>query len=67
MTFVVRELAKAKQDKRSIFNWLHQRSPTGAAAWLDAYDAAIDALRTCFEIQFCRFASRLDMSPIMAM
>ena len=24
-------------------------------------------LRTCFEFQFCRFASRLDMSPIMAM
>lgn len=44
MTFVVRELAKAKQDKRSIFHGLQQRSPAGAAAWLDAYDAAIDSL-----------------------
>jgi plasmid stabilization system protein ParE len=44
MTFTVRELPKAKQDIRSIFAWLHQHSPAGAAAWLDAYDALIERL-----------------------
>ncbi|MGE3641967.1 MAG: hypothetical protein AB7G28_25720, partial [Pirellulales bacterium] len=32
------------EDKRSIFTWLHQRSPSGAAAWLDAYDALLERL-----------------------
>ncbi len=38
MSFTVRELPKAKQDKRSIFRWLNERSLAGAASWLDAYD-----------------------------
>lgn len=45
MSFTVRELPKAKQDKHSIFRWLDERSPTGAAAWLDAYDALIERLK----------------------
>jgi plasmid stabilization system protein ParE len=44
MTFIVRELPKAKHDKSSIFHWLHERSPEGAAAWLDAYDSVIERL-----------------------
>lgn len=44
MTFSVRELPKAKQDKHSIFCWLHERSPMGAASWLDAYDSLIERL-----------------------
>jgi plasmid stabilization system protein ParE len=46
MRFIVRELPKAKQDKRDIFRWLHERSPTGAAAWLHAYDSLIERLET---------------------
>jgi hypothetical protein len=45
MSFAVRELPKAKQDKRSIFSWLHERSQTGAAAWLDAYDSLLERLK----------------------
>jgi plasmid stabilization system protein ParE len=45
MSLTVRELPKAKQDKRSIFRWLDERSPAGAAAWLDAYDALIERLK----------------------
>ena len=44
MNFIVRELPKAKQDKDHIFRWLHQRSPQGALAWLDAYDTLVDRL-----------------------
>ena len=46
MTFTVKELPKAKVDKRSIFAWLFERSPQGAAAWLDAYDQMVERLRT---------------------
>jgi plasmid stabilization system protein ParE len=45
MSFTVRELPKAKQDKHDIFHWLHERSPAGAIAWLDAYDALVDRLK----------------------
>jgi plasmid stabilization system protein ParE len=45
MIYVVRELTQAKQDKADIAGWLHERSPTGAAAWLDAYDATIERLQ----------------------
>ena len=44
MSFTVRELPKSRQDKDSIFGWLHERSPTGAIAWLDAYDALVERL-----------------------
>jgi hypothetical protein len=45
MSLTVRELPKAKQDKWSIFRWLDERSPTGAAAWLDAYDSLVERLK----------------------
>lgn len=44
MKFNVHELPKAKADKRHIFEWLFERSPHGAAAWLDAYDKMIERL-----------------------
>ena len=46
MKFSVRELRKAQADKRRIFEWLHEHSRPGAIAWLAAYDAMIDRLRT---------------------
>lgn len=46
MTFTVRELRKAKADKRAIFVWLHERSPQGALAWLAAYDEMLERLAT---------------------
>lgn len=45
MSFSVRELGKAQADKRHIFEWLYERSPRGAAAWLAAYDEMIERLR----------------------
>jgi len=45
MSFTIRELPKAKQDKHSIFRWLHERSPAGATTWLDAYDSLIERLK----------------------
>jgi hypothetical protein len=45
MSFTVRELPKAKQDKSAIFQWLHERSPSGATAWLDAYDSLLERLK----------------------
>lgn len=45
MTFTVRELPKAKADKLHIVRWLNDRSPQGAAAWLDAYDLMIERLK----------------------
>jgi toxin ParE1/3/4 len=44
MSFTVRELPKAKQDKRNVFAWLNRHSPRGANAWLDAYDALLERL-----------------------
>jgi hypothetical protein len=45
MNYSVRELPKAKQDKLSICRWLYERSPQGALAWLDAYDALIERIQ----------------------
>ena len=45
MSFTVRELPKAKHDKQSIFRWLSNRSPAGAAGWLDAYDSLLERLK----------------------
>lgn len=45
MTFTARELPRAKGDKRHIVQWLLQRSPQGAAAWLNAYDQMIERLK----------------------
>ncbi|MBC8290875.1 MAG: hypothetical protein H8E37_11215 [Planctomycetes bacterium] len=46
MKFKVRELPKAKADKRAIFESLFERSPRGAGAWLDAYDDILHRLQT---------------------
>lgn len=46
MRFVVRELQRAKADKRRIFEWLHEHSHRGAAAWLAAYDRTVEYLKT---------------------
>jgi plasmid stabilization system protein ParE len=46
VTFLVRELRKAKADKRRIFEWLHERSRPGAIAWLAAYDQMVERLKT---------------------
>ncbi len=46
MSFTVRELPRAKLDKRQIFEWIFERSPQGAAAWLNAYDEMTARLRS---------------------
>jgi len=46
VTFTVRELRKAKADKRAIFTWLHERSPQGAFAWLAGYDEMLERVAT---------------------
>jgi len=46
MKFSVRELGKAKADKRDIFEWLYARSRPGAVAWLAAYDRMINRLES---------------------
>ncbi len=45
MSFIVRELPKARRDKHSIFGWLNERSPAGAMAWLEAYDSLLERLK----------------------
>jgi len=45
MSFTVHELPKAKADKRSIVEWIRERSPAGAASWLNAYDRAVEQLK----------------------
>ena len=62
MKFTVHELPKAKADKRSISEWLFERSPQGAASWLDAYDRLLvklegiaDLFGEAIENQDCEF------------
>jgi hypothetical protein len=44
MKFTVYELPRARDDKRHILRWLYDRSPLGAAAWLNAYDSMVERL-----------------------
>lgn len=46
MKYIVRPLRKAQQDVDAILAWLIdvQKTPIGAAAWLDAYETAAKAL-----------------------
>lgn len=60
MSFEVYELPKAKFDKQTIFDWLANNSPQGAATWLDSYDAMIrrleqhaDSLEEALESREC--------------
>lgn len=46
MTFSIRELSRAKNDKGQIFEWLHERSRAGAIAWLVAYDELVERLKS---------------------
>jgi len=45
MKFSVFELPRAIADKRHIFEWIYERSPSGAGAWLDAYDVMVARLK----------------------
>jgi plasmid stabilization system protein ParE len=40
MTFHVKALPRAEADIRSIASYIHDRSPQGAKAWLDAFRSA---------------------------
>jgi plasmid stabilization system protein ParE len=44
MRFRVKELRRAQADVRQIVEWVAERSPRGARAWLDAYDSMIARL-----------------------
>ncbi len=44
MTFEVRILRRGQADIEDIYQWLRQRSPTGAAAWYAAIVATLDRL-----------------------
>jgi plasmid stabilization system protein ParE len=46
MKYDVKALRKAEADIRSITTYLYERSPRGAAAWLDAYRQARTRLAT---------------------
>lgn len=62
MTFTVHELPKAKLDKRRIVAWLVERSPQGAAAWLDAYDQMVERLKTAADaMSVAAESAELDM------
>jgi len=50
MKFTVFELPKATADKRRIVEWIFERSPQGAAAWLNAYDQMAERLQTMASI-----------------
>lgn len=45
MTFTIRELRRAKEDKREIVEWMYEQSQSGAIAWLAAYDSMIAHLK----------------------
>ena len=44
MNSPVRELRRAQADVSAIAAWIHERSPRGAQAWLDAYDQILVSL-----------------------
>ncbi len=44
MSYTVRLTTRAAADVRSIFYYIVERSPQGAANWNDAYEAAIERL-----------------------
>jgi plasmid stabilization system protein ParE len=46
MKFEVIALRRADEDVRSIARWLAQHSPSGAIAWLDAYEQMLVRLAT---------------------
>ncbi len=46
MLFDVEITPPARRDLVEIFDWLAERSPQGAASWLDAAQRAIERLKT---------------------
>ncbi len=65
MSFQVQELPRAQADVRSIFKWLHERSPQGARTWLTSYDKTLselerlaDSFSEAAESQDCDFEVR---------
>jgi plasmid stabilization system protein ParE len=44
MTYRLITLRRAEVDVRTISAWIAERSPSGAARWLDAYEAALERL-----------------------
>jgi len=44
--FQVHELRRAQADIRSIAQWLAERSPQGAQAWLQTYDDLLERIAT---------------------
>jgi plasmid stabilization system protein ParE len=46
MAFRVTILARANLDVESIFRWISQRAPLGAARWYTAFQRAINDLET---------------------
>lgn len=46
MTYEVSALRRAQADVRLILDWLAERSPKGARAWLDAFDSMVARLET---------------------
>lgn len=46
MTYRVVVYRRARNDVRSIFDWLAERSWPGALRWRRAFDAAVERLRT---------------------
>jgi plasmid stabilization system protein ParE len=45
VTFTIHELPRAIEDKDEIAAWLANRSPQGAAAWLDAFRTMVQRLQ----------------------
>ena len=44
MSYHVNILRQAERETNAIVHWLFERSPEGAARWIDAYDNAMQAL-----------------------
>jgi len=45
MNRLYRVYPRARRDLERLFNWLEQRSPSGAQNWTHAYLSTIDAIR----------------------
>lgn len=46
MSYQVRILARAREDVEAYAAWIAERSPRGAARWVDAFEAALTRLES---------------------
>lgn len=46
MSYAIRSSRKSDADADIVFDWIAERSPDGARRWLEAFEAAIDKLKT---------------------